>query len=204
MSSSRLRAFTVHKVIDGIIITMHGEGGLFYSYTLPTGLTVEQAVGGALHFWERQEKTNFPSQPTTNSISQSTKTTPKPSSKSDDSTSPIPLDATWEALNKEVALLEERAAYPHCDSLVLHSPGECRYCDMYPEQQQRRELQGINFTGQYDPNKRPCPAEQYRSLETINKWGGNVARRPRPGDPENATIIDSPKKPSRSQDGCRT
>jgi len=35
---------------------------------------------------------------------------------------------------------------------------------------------GINFSGKADPEKAPCPAERRRSIETINRWGGNVPR----------------------------
>jgi hypothetical protein len=73
--------------------------------------------------------------------------------------------------------------FPHCDPLVLHEPGECRFCDLHPERQQLRQMWGINFTGKSDPKKAPCPAERHRSAELINRWGGNRAR---PHDPEPA------------------
>jgi hypothetical protein len=68
----------------------------------------------------------------------------------------------------------EKAKYPHCDARVLHAPGECKYCDLYPDEQQKRDLLGINFTGHTDSNKLPCPATQARPIETINRWYGNV------------------------------
>lgn len=40
------------------------------------------------------------------------------------------------------------AQFPHCDSRVLHGPGECRYCDSHPEWQELRQAWGIAFTGQ--------------------------------------------------------
>jgi len=67
-----------------------------------------------------------------------------------------------------------KAPYPHCDSNVLHFPKFCVYCDQYPEKQAERIDKGINFTGQQDPNKAPCPAETNRPLDTINHWYGNV------------------------------
>jgi hypothetical protein len=67
-----------------------------------------------------------------------------------------------------------KAPYPHCDSKVLHAPGECEYCDHYPEKQEERVAKKINFTGHNDPDKSQCPAEQARPLETINRWHGNV------------------------------
>ncbi len=68
------------------------------------------------------------------------------------------------------------AIAPHCDNLVLHKPNQCEYCDMYPTQQQYRMDNNINFTGENDPNKSKCPAEERRELKTINKWYGNTAK----------------------------
>lgn len=67
--------------------------------------------------------------------------------------------------------------FPHCDSKVLHAPGECEYCDKHPDWQALRLSWGIAFTG-YEPEEKelPCPASVNRPLETINRWGGNVAR----------------------------
>lgn len=64
--------------------------------------------------------------------------------------------------------MKYKAPFPHCDSRVLHAPGECEYCDHYPEEQQERINQGINFTGHG-----PDPASSFRSVETINLWPGN-------------------------------
>jgi hypothetical protein len=62
----------------------------------------------------------------------------------------------------------------HCDSRVLHAPGECKYCDKYgADWQQYREMAGINFTGHYDDDKVLCPSEHLRTVETINLWPGN-------------------------------
>jgi len=65
---------------------------------------------------------------------------------------------------------------PHCDEKILHAPGECIYCDDYPDWQRLRKVWNINFTGHNDIEKTICPAEQRRSLEIINKWGGNRPR----------------------------
>jgi hypothetical protein len=70
-------------------------------------------------------------------------------------------------------------SFPHCDELVLHAPGECKYCDDCPAAQQKRIKDGVNFTGHYDAAKKPCPAEERRDLKTINRWYGN---RPEPLD----------------------
>lgn len=37
--------------------------------------------------------------------------------------------------------------FPHCDSRILHAPGECEYCDEVPEWQELRKAWGIAFTG---------------------------------------------------------
>lgn len=66
--------------------------------------------------------------------------------------------------------------FPHCDSRVLHAPGECKYCDEHPEWQELREVWDINFTGKNDPDKMICPAERHRSIDVINRWHGNVAQ----------------------------
>ena len=70
-----------------------------------------------------------------------------------------------------------RAQFPHCDSRVLHAPTECVYCDHYPEAQQERIDNKINFTGHHDTDKKMCPAESARALDNINRWGGNVAKK---------------------------
>lgn len=68
-----------------------------------------------------------------------------------------------------------RAAFPHCDSRVLHLPGKCVYCDEYPEKQDERNRMRVNFTGDNHPGFSPCPAESRRPLASIEAWGGNVA-----------------------------
>lgn len=76
--------------------------------------------------------------------------------------------------------------FPHCDSRVLHKPGECEFCDQHEEWQALREAWGIAFTGhsgevvenEYGNKMLPCPAEFNRGMESINGWHGNV--------PENA------------------
>jgi hypothetical protein len=65
--------------------------------------------------------------------------------------------------------------FPHCDQFVLHPKGACMYCDKHPLWQELRDAWGINCTGENNPLKLPCPSEVRRSLETINKWGGNRA-----------------------------
>ena len=75
--------------------------------------------------------------------------------------------------------------FPHCDSKVLHAPEDnCKYCNAQPEWQELRKYWGIAFTGhsgEVGSNGKPlipCPSEWDRPVETINKWGGNVAMTP--------------------------
>lgn len=65
---------------------------------------------------------------------------------------------------------------PHCDSAVLHAPGECAYCDEHPDWQALRHMWGIAFTG-----RRPvegevsCPSDARRGYgdSHAHTWGGN-------------------------------
>jgi hypothetical protein len=83
--------------------------------------------------------------------------------------------------------------YPHCDAKVLHAPEDnCKYCNAHPDWQELRKMWGIAFTGHsndivrytdWDGKEKvrtliPCPSEWDRSVETINKWGGNVPMTP--------------------------
>lgn len=65
-----------------------------------------------------------------------------------------------------------RAFAPHCDALTLHKPGDCRYCDKYPEAQLLRLDRGVPFSG--EPG---APDALFRPAEAITRWGGNRARR---------------------------
>lgn len=66
----------------------------------------------------------------------------------------------------------------HCDDLVLHAPRQCEYCDRHQSWQVARIRLGIAFTGNAWNEKgttlRPCPATLLRSVETIERWYGNV------------------------------
>ena len=72
---------------------------------------------------------------------------------------------------------EQRAFMPHCDSTVLHAPGECEFCDQYPDWQSLRELWRINYTGKDDHEKVPCPSLYFRDIDLINRWPGNLPKR---------------------------
>lgn len=79
-------------------------------------------------------------------------------------------------------LEEGRAFAPHCDQRILHAPGECWSCDMYPDWHKLRELWGIDFTGHSTPGKLPCPADHHRppgSMSDHQKWPNNRAERER-------------------------
>ena len=45
------------------------------------------------------------------------------------------------------------AAFAHCDMNVLHAPGICWACDEFPNMQQQRKDNKINFTDEDDPKK---------------------------------------------------
>lgn len=67
--------------------------------------------------------------------------------------------------------------YPHCDSNILHAPGECEYCDEYPSRQYKRILDNIAFTGHARVlGGYPCPADEARPQGAGNdhrRWAGN-------------------------------
>lgn len=66
------------------------------------------------------------------------------------------------------------AAYPHCDMDVLHAPGECEYCDRYPERQTKRREARVAFTG-HKPRRgeRECPSDKRRGKGGAHVWPGN-------------------------------
>jgi hypothetical protein len=82
--------------------------------------------------------------------------------------------------HSEKSLLISRSICgPHCDSRVLHAPGECEYCDGLPNLQYLRErVWRIAFTGRPQEGYAPCPAEAGRGMRSINSWGGNQAMPP--------------------------
>jgi hypothetical protein len=67
--------------------------------------------------------------------------------------------------------------FPHCDSRILHAPGECKYCDMRPDWQELRTQWMIAFTGHNPKNgESECPADRCRPPESSadhRRWGGN-------------------------------
>lgn len=74
-------------------------------------------------------------------------------------------------------LVDDASQFPHCDSEILHKPGECRYCDVHPAWQERRLRAGVRFSGE-TPDAYPyptvaCPSESWRTAETAAAWPGN-------------------------------
>jgi hypothetical protein len=88
--------------------------------------------------------------------------------------------------------------FPHTQPLVLHAPKLCRYCDKRPSWQQSRIDQNINFTGEHDPAKEQCPAEQERPLEWIYREPGNRPFRPIEGFIPVESVKLAPIKPPKS------
>ena len=89
-------------------------------------------------------------------------------------------------------LKEGRAFAPHCDARILHEPGSCWSCDLYPDWQVLRKLWGIAFTGQkpkieqhgegdytFTTRELPCPADFNRPPDDPSdhrQWGPNRAQ----------------------------
>lgn len=76
--------------------------------------------------------------------------------------------------------LPDPGQFPHCDQSVLHSPGECTFCDGHSDWQALRLAWGIAFTGHaprplYDdgPFEVACPSDQRRGVGKAHVWGGN-------------------------------
>lgn len=83
-----------------------------------------------------------------------------------------------------------RAFAPHCDQRILHEPGKCWACDLYPDWQTLRVKWDIAFTGQEPTPRRvgelgfterhilPCPADYNRppgSPSDHRQWPNNRA-----------------------------
>jgi hypothetical protein len=65
----------------------------------------------------------------------------------------------------------------HCDSRIVHAPGECEFCDMHPSMQAGRIAANVAFTGhEPTPGQIACPADEDRppgSPSDHRRWGGN-------------------------------
>lgn len=96
----------------------------------------------------------------------------------------VPGTAGHELAAARELLERERAFAPHCDARILHAPGECWTCDLYPDWQALREKWAIAFTGQTPLsgvacNQLPCPADYNRppdSKSDHRQWGPNTAQ----------------------------
>jgi hypothetical protein len=74
----------------------------------------------------------------------------------------------------EVEDWDDTPQFPHCDTQILHAPGECEYCDRHPDWQTMRRWWRINFTGHHDPLLAPCPSTHLRTDEQRDSWPGNT------------------------------
>lgn len=71
-------------------------------------------------------------------------------------------------------MTDQHIQFPHCDSGVLHAPGECEFCDRHPDWQNLRNHWGIAFTGhQPGPREMSCPSDFQRGLHGAHGWYGN-------------------------------
>lgn len=77
-----------------------------------------------------------------------------------------------ELTRSERMLVDGVLCGPHCYARILHAPGECEYCDRFPFLQLAREMWGINYTGHYEPDRQPCPADAARG-DNHQAWPGN-------------------------------
>jgi hypothetical protein len=73
------------------------------------------------------------------------------------------------------AQLHAKRTFAHCDAYVVHAPTQCTYCDEYlADIQKWRADNGVNFTGENDADKLPCPATVRRDVQKIHRWYGNA------------------------------
>lgn len=98
--------------------------------------------------------------------------------------------STWPTVPNTVELVDDdytdvigtSVKFPHCDSLILHSPGVCEYCDRHPDWQTLRSAQGIAFSDMSaevakEHNLIPCPSTTRRPADVRDRWGGNRPKR---------------------------
>jgi hypothetical protein len=93
------------------------------------------------------------------------------------------LEETGLTLEQYQLIVSDPEKPVHCDGRVIHAPGECEYCDKYGVMQQiQRMALMVCFTNQTPEQLttkgwKPCPAMYVRGADSINSWGGNVAKR---------------------------
>jgi hypothetical protein len=84
-------------------------------------------------------------------------------------------DYLTETPHPDGRVLKVRARGIHCDDRVIHRPQACLICDEFgADLQTERFVLGVNYTGESDPAKAPCPATLQRPLDAIYAWHGNV------------------------------
>lgn len=87
----------------------------------------------------------------------------------------------WKRLTNRYSEQEEDYtgpdSFPHCDAMILHSPGACVYCDEHPTLQQSRIDGRVAFSDDKNPaaGLLPCPSTLTRTAEVRDLWHGNVA-----------------------------
>lgn len=74
-------------------------------------------------------------------------------------------------------LTDSVSRMPHCDARILHAPGKCHHCDLFADFQQYRLLSEINFTGENDLRKSPCPSLWTRTAAQRDAWPRNRAEK---------------------------
>ena len=76
--------------------------------------------------------------------------------------------------DKYTRLTADTEQWPHCDPRVLHSFKTCTYCDKFEWLQDLRLALHIPFTNELAVTDPLLPWEE-RTVESANKWGGNLA-----------------------------
>jgi hypothetical protein len=91
------------------------------------------------------------------------------------------IDKDYKDYVSVLHLVQRLSGYcgPHCDELVLHSPGTCWACDLpsFKALHEARYVGSIAYTNQtseaWPLPLRPCPATTRRAKGSIERWPGN-------------------------------
>jgi hypothetical protein len=68
-------------------------------------------------------------------------------------------------------IMDNIDVYPHSDCRVLHAPGECVECDLFPIFQALRFAWDIAYTGYTPENKElPCPFDYGKGEPYLNTY----------------------------------
>lgn len=86
----------------------------------------------------------------------------------------IPRDYPQSDWDTYQAIPHRDDGFAHCDSDVLHRPGRCAACDLYPGLQHERIRHRIAFTGEPPlVGETACPADVRRPNGANQVWSGN-------------------------------